>query len=229
MTAVNSSWSTVDLRKTQKRIIAASDSSKFRWGTCYWSEDRVLISCKSGRWEENLLDKTIFVKELRAAVMLIEQITSVHHGVHIELLVDNTAAASVLTRMASSTLVGCELARRADDALRANSCTLTIIRVASAQNPADEPSRNKILDPKRVQMMWLLVASFRRGNLTEPTTVRCAPTKNSVRHPETDTSFSHKDIVHVENPGDDAEDDAPSDFDEHEEFANLCVVEDEES
>ena len=165
-------------------VIAASDSSKRRWGICIWSPDHQLDYIEGKNWSHDMIKAGIFVKELTAAVMTIERITSQYSHCHIKLLVDNTAAAAVLRKLASSTDIGNELASRVDKALTSSHCSLEVIHICSQQNPADDPSRNRPLDVGRVAMMWQVVEAAEVGGYV-PVLPRPVPTQLSgLRHAE---------------------------------------------
>ena len=189
--ALTREWATQEVHETTTTICAAADSSKGRWGLAYWTHGQNLLECDSGLWGADHIESSIFVKELVVATMTIERICHKFPGSRILLLEDNTAAAAVLRKLASSALVGTGLALRVDRALTSSGCSLDIVPVTSQQNPADSPSRNRPLDPVRVEMMWNIVAAHLEGRLIQPTQ-RTRMTDQSpalgLRHAETEAA-----------------------------------------
>lgn len=209
--ATTTEWFTYTIRRTDRVMYAATDSSKAMWGSVCWSEDRRLVDIDSGRWVGPALLGNIFVKELTAAVVLVEKICARFPMTHIFLLVDNTAAASVLRRLASSTHVGSELARRVDESLSEGRCSLEVVHITSEQNPADDPSRNKKLDPKRVEALWSIVDAHKNGRHIQPTKKtdfrRDVSAETNIRHDETsdDKEYDSEADDHEEWASDDDE------------------------
>lgn len=153
-------------RLVTSEVTVATDSSDNLWGALVWSPDRCLLpelSVIARRWKRSLRMAHIFAKELTAAVILIERICARFSFTEIVLIIDNTAAACVLRRMASSTTIGMELALRADAALTRANNTLKVIDITSKANPSDEPSRNLPLDTRKFALMWQLIDCSRRG------------------------------------------------------------------
>jgi hypothetical protein len=209
---VANDWMSMPYRHATESITAATDSSDELWGALVWSPERCLLpemNVFARPWPRKMRRAHIFVKELTAAVIIVEQICQRYTNVEIVLIIDNTAAAAVLRRMASSTSVGMELACRADAALAQANNTLKVVEITSKANPSDEPSRGTPLDVSKFATMWRLIESSRRGiriNL---------PAKKFKRRSEEDatgTQIRHKDMeFHIdEYPSSSDEDDSSS-------------------
>lgn len=193
--ATTDEWFTVPMVRVEKELCIATDSSKVHWGACAWTEDRTLLSVEDGSWNAQIRPASIFIKELLAATLAIERACAKYSNTHITLLVDNTAALAVLTRLASCTHAGNELAVRVDNALTNAGNSLKVIHITSEHNPADSPSRRKPLESSRVEAMWRYVDEAKHGRTFE-TPVRAAPQPSEgLRHPEkaTDTDIYGSD------------------------------------
>jgi hypothetical protein len=176
-------------------ITLATDSSDGRYAYMLWNEDRQLLWVKSFVWQESTTSSenahgvryaSIFLKELLAATLAIERATVNFPGHLITLVIDNTAALHVCRRRASSTVAGMHLAVRIDNALTEADCQLSAIYITSSQNPADPPSRNRAIRPRRIAEMWKVVEAHRVGaKVVDPHVKRCPP-KKRVRHEESD-------------------------------------------
>ncbi|MCG3772893.1 MAG: hypothetical protein JW384_04117 [Nitrosomonadaceae bacterium] len=161
----------VEMAEHSTPIFLATDSSKPMWAYLFWTSYR---SCapeeapRSGNWIDfgdhpNINEATIFVKELLTAVIAIEALCKRYRRRKIVLFIDNTAAAGVVRRLASSTAYGNELAKRLDVALSVSACSVTVVTLTSEQNPADSPTRKKPLCRSRVESMWKVWDNYQRG------------------------------------------------------------------
>lgn len=166
-------WSISPTTKKRTRIFIAADSSKPRYGFICWSDSRVALvdGTRSGLWEPlGMLPAHIFVKELLAVVLAVEHVLSrpemADESIEFVIVEDNTSAAQVIERGWSTTKIGLELLERLFSKLDLHhQSTIRIVTVRSEDNPADEPSRNKTVDPRRVSRMWTLIDLFENGNL----------------------------------------------------------------
>lgn len=124
------------------------------------------------------------MKELLTAVVSIEALCKSFRRRKIILFIDNTAAAGVIRRLASTTAHGNELAKRIDAALTSE-CSLTVVTVLTEHNPADSPTRNKPICSVRVAAMWETWDNFQRG-LVCARAARSVATNVRLRHRETE-------------------------------------------
>ena len=180
-------------RQPSNEIILATDSSSKRWGRIMWNGSKTMLEDRGGDWNAKMLPASIFVKELTAAVIAIEKVSnSVDlHNSTIRIFVDNSAAAAVLRRLASSTDAGMELAMRCDRALARSSCELEVHLITTDQNPADDPSRNRIASHTRICRLWEAYETARLGSRIDMP-VRSAEHQR-IRHAEQDTDISAYD------------------------------------
>lgn len=162
----------VDLLENMDPIFIATDSSKPKWAYLFWTSYRgtVTEAPRSGCWKDfgdhpTIGQASIFIKELLTAVLAIEAVTKLWPRRKIVLFIDNTAAAGVIRRMASTTAYGNELARRIDAALQDSGCHIVVVTILSEHNPADSPTRNKPICSQRVEAMWIAWDDFQRGVL----------------------------------------------------------------
>jgi len=162
--ATTSQWHSVTWNITEQELVVATDSSGKRWGRCVWNSDQSLLETVGRDWGADIVKATIFIKELAAAVMALEHWCPLMPLTRILLLIDNTAAAAVLTRLASVTHAGNELARRAHEVLKRYGCELEVITITSEQNPADQPSRRQPLRAERVDLIWRILTAHSQGS-----------------------------------------------------------------
>lgn len=175
----------------RKEFFVATDSSSNFWGALVWSDARVLIPdlcvC-AARWDMRMVSSHIFLKELTAAVIMIERLCHAYRDSEIVIVIDNTAAASVLRRLASSTKAGIELALRVDASVTPANNKLRIVVITSMANPADEPSRGRPIDSSKFAVMWELIDKDKLGirvNLPgKPFKLRLSEGERIIRHEE---------------------------------------------
>ena len=189
--AIINDWKSLPRVVTTNNIFVATDSSDLMWGAIAWDDtDSPILSLEGQVWPDSIAKEHIFLKELLAATITIERLAKKHASAKIHVITDNTACAAVLRRLASSSKAGCELARRVDNALSASGCTLQVIIVSSADNPADEPSRNRPvimtkLEYARSVIVPSALAFCRRRTVVPNGFVRPAmPPNTSIRHEE---------------------------------------------
>jgi hypothetical protein len=192
-TSVDCTWATVSQMTPLGTILCAADSSGLRRGHVVWSESRQLLDIQSHPWSGAMTTASIFIKELTAAVLLIEELCQLYPRHNIFLVEDNTAAAAVLEKLASSTKDGNELAMRVDRVLTASHCMLGIVRAPSRHNAADSPSRGVTLDPERVRLTFVAISRHLDGLGGKSADAGSYLTSSSiprhqVRHPETDNT-----------------------------------------
>ena len=158
-------WRTDERRRmTTQCINIATDSSKRRWGSIVWrSGEEPLTPVVSRPWDDKMLLANIFIKELTAAVISIEDACSIFTLTRIRLLCDNTAAVAVMRKLCSSTRAGNELARRIVNALERSGCTLDVVHITTLFNPADEPSRGRVVVQSKIAFAEELIASHDEG------------------------------------------------------------------
>ena len=190
-------------------LFLATDSSKPRWAYVYWDgyRSQSYRAIRNGWWHEfgqyeGICEASIFVKELLTAVIAIEHLCTEFRARRIILFIDNSAAAGVIRRLASTTHAGTELARRVDDALQKGGNILEVVQIASENNPADPPTRNKpittvlngLATQPRVDAMWDVYDEYCRG-VTHHRPLRQASNVGALRHPEelTDTSYDSEE------------------------------------
>ncbi len=180
-------WRTDERRRlTTQEINIASDSSKRRWGAIVWrSGEENLMPVVSKLWDEKMLQASIFIKELTAAVISIEDVCSTFRRTRLRLLCDNTAAVAVMKKLCSSTKAGNELALRIVKALADSECTLDVIHITTLFNPADEPSRGRPIIRSKMLFAENLISANDDGirlDCQHPVCDHQAP--NGLRHDE---------------------------------------------
>lgn len=197
-------WRTLRPEGSLQNVFAATDSSDNMWGALGWDSDGKIFPIADSRpWPENLVGEHIFIKELLAATITIEKICSTRRRCRIYIITDNTAAAAVLRRLASSSHAGNELASRVDKALTDSECSLNVIIVPSAVNPADEPSRGKKLSKKKMRFIKTKVVPaalrFCRANVPVPNVFRWSSTA-PLRHVEEEAEEAEIDWFRWNDP-----------------------------
>jgi hypothetical protein len=165
----------------------ATDSSKLHWGACVWNDERHMQKCQDGAWNSKILPASIFIKELTVAVFSIETLCRDHQNTKIFVLIDNTAAASVLRKLASCTHAGTELASRVDRALSRSGNSIEVLHIVSEQNPADSPSRKRRVEADRVSAMWALIDQHSRGSHVDANKRAISTSDHPIRHAEVTT------------------------------------------
>ncbi len=103
---------------------------------------------------------SIFVKELAATVISIEDTGDELRDSLVTIVTDNTASAQVMIRKASATPYGNELVRRLLRQCQTHNITYRVVTCVSAHNPADAPSRNLPYEEGRESLMWDTVDLF---------------------------------------------------------------------
>ena len=202
-------WKTISTPETNRDLFVATDSSDSMWGAIGWNIDNQTIFVQhSQTWPEKIEKEHIFLKELLAATICIERLCRLHPRSRVHVLTDNTACAAVLRRLASSSKAGSDMARRVDNALRENGCAISVIVVPSAQNPADEPSRQLPLNTAKLRFAQDIIvpfaASFCRAKRCAPNEYRNAKYPH-IRHEETEEEANEVDWYRF-----DMDDDIPS-------------------
>jgi len=149
-----------------QRIYVASDASSKKWGYVVYDESLVEIRQACDHFDQKMwASRHIFVKELLAAVLSIEwccQHLGSERGLEIVIAVDNTAAAGVLRRLYSVTILGDELVRRVIRALDSRH-TLRVLTVRSEDNPSDPLTRTRPLCPARNAVFREIVSAYQVG------------------------------------------------------------------
>ena len=134
----------------ERQWVAASDASDFAWGYVVLRGQNgpyIINTDKLGapgqKFPAELQDSHIFIKELYAAVRLIKKIASICDGrpSTLTLLMDNTAAMHCLQKGYSKNDAGRALVKRIFAMAKEANTQLTIIWIASDDNPADAPAR----------------------------------------------------------------------------------------
>lgn len=129
-------------------ILIAADASKDAGGFVYISRDGTLYDPVNF----NLPVQTpIFLKEVIAARHAVVHACSKHPASKIVLLEDNTAAAIAIERGWSSNEAATKEIVRLHQCLSRAKCVLVVKTVAGTQNPADEPSRRKLLNYSKAE------------------------------------------------------------------------------
>ena len=133
-----------------RQWVAASDASDFGWGyVVLRGQDGPYVintdnlGAPGQKFPAELQDSHIFIKELYAAVRLIKKIASMCDGrpSTLTLLMDNTAAMHCLQKGYSKNDAGRALVKRIFAMAKEANIVLTILWIASDDNPADAPSR----------------------------------------------------------------------------------------
>lgn len=157
-------WISMRKKSTLRRVYVVTDSSNRRYGSLIWDEQRKLTQEDSAMWDAQLRDAHIFVKELKAAQLgILQAIKLFGESIDIVIATDNTAAAHVLERGWSTTAVGQKILAYLLGLMRRHKCEMSVMTVRSEDNPADEPSRGRAVNPERVFRFWQLVDMFEHG------------------------------------------------------------------
>jgi hypothetical protein len=194
-------WQTM-ISTPAEEVVLCCDASLSRYGYIIY-HNRSIVKTHHGRFDENRIHAHIFVKELLAAVLGIEDILKSRSGAPCKIIVgtDNSAVAAVLRRLYSTTDVGSELVQRILTQLEASSSILQIMQLRSEDNPSDPLTRDRPLCPRRNSAFQSLLALFRLGQHLN-SCPRKSISMGGLRHTEGNTRYDEDsdDEQNVEDP-----------------------------
>lgn len=156
---------------------------------------------RGGSFPPELKSAHIYIKELWAAVRCVEYVCGRNKNAAIMLGIDNTAVIGAIRGRYSCNNHANELIQRLDTLLRSSQCTLEVVPLRSADNPADAPSRGKSPDKALRDKCLEIFKRFSKG------LVRVEPPLPDIitRPPEFTGALRHDDCDILL---DDAEDDS---------------------
>lgn len=161
---VENPWRTIPCR--YGRVFAASDSSDECGAWVTFNGFGEVASHRCIVWDEQLRNAHIFVKELLAVVIFIEECDA--NNSLIFLGIDNTAAAFVLKRLYSRTKAGSELVSRAVASLDKKNNSLRVVNLKGEWNLADCPTRfakyKGSFDEQRREQTWSTLQAAASGS-----------------------------------------------------------------
>lgn len=169
-------------------IHVASDASDDYGGWLTFQSDGQIDtdSIRTVKWNSKMRPAHIFLKELLAAVLAIEDVLTKHSDVRvIRIAVDNMAAGFCLRRMYSNNQQALKLLIRIHAQLGEH-ITLDIVNVRGVDNAADCPSRNAVLEEHRNTATWREFVASATGLPRIETTVNRNPKSGQLRHDEED-------------------------------------------
>lgn len=169
-------------------VFMASDASDKLWGFTEMEDGMVVKVAGPFAYPPDIQENHIFIKELYAAIECIAWAKRERPETdRIHLLIDNTAAAVVLTRRYSSNA-------KANVLLAGVNVALRVITVPSEVNVADSPSRGKAIEQERVSASW---KAFMLDEIGQRGPLALARHDNSgsspLRHPEEEDEFIRLD------------------------------------
>ena len=172
-------------------VFCASDSSQDCAGYLSLTGPQKYHGVRIIPWNETIIGAHIFIKELLAAVLAVEDISKSHPGCIIRLACDNVAVCHAIRRRFSSNQTGLELIIRLNAALTTTRCFLTIVSIRGVDNVADQPSRGiAIIDPVRLRATWLQIECAARGQTMLAVNPNSNEEKEDIRHSEPDDLIS---------------------------------------
>jgi hypothetical protein len=141
----NNPFHTSTTTKTSSFILAASDASSDGYGGIAWNADRIIeidLSFATQQcFPDDMKPAHIFIKEMYAAMRLIQRVCEAQPRSAIMLGVDNTAVVFALTNRYSGNGQANEMIQRVETSLSSAACELIVFPITSEENPADPASR----------------------------------------------------------------------------------------
>jgi hypothetical protein len=174
-------------------VTVFSDASDLGFGAVFSVEETMLDQWR-GEFHPRWRGVHIFIKEMAAAVWAITRGIRTRHWrkQRIRLVVDNSAVAFAIRMRHSSNEVARRWLQKLHGAVTEAECTLNVVcQVASIDNPADEPSRGKLVDLERLLRGWRAAKAYEEGRLISTSNQPWAPSEGDtsddrIRHGETD-------------------------------------------
>jgi hypothetical protein len=167
--AITNQWNNVSTVPSTEAFMFTDAASRGQMGYVVLNARGEPLAVEAIAYPPGMQEAHIFLQEMHAAVHSIKACVRRFgwHGTRIHVGVDNSAVAFALRHMYSSnrraTAELCDLLT----ALRTSECTIDVILVVSADNPADDPSRGaQHLDPSRLERGWLALQNGIAGRPT---------------------------------------------------------------
>jgi hypothetical protein len=105
----------------------------------------------------------ILLREVIALCRCIETLIADDYKGRFIIAEDNTAALHAANRLYSTNSVANVAFAQLSDVLAANSCEITCVGIGTADNCADDPSRDRAVDKKRVSATRDVLLAYLRG------------------------------------------------------------------
>lgn len=134
-------WNGKAIWRHPDHVVAACDASSFAWGAVILSGVSAPSSHARGYFARPLRQLGSTHRELLGARFTVQAFLSQFKGRHVVLLEDNTGVEHLLRHFSSRVPALQQELRRLSAILTRNNITLESVRVSSADNPADAPSR----------------------------------------------------------------------------------------
>lgn len=143
-------WRQLTLPCTTKTVRAATDAcgassqtgNPGGWGYVIWSDSTLMEAPRNGSFGESQKTMHIYLREMLAATLCVEQLATTTENTRILLGIDNTAVVWALRAMYSSNIQANEMLRRVARALDRAGNLIEVVPLRSVDNPADAPSRD---------------------------------------------------------------------------------------
>lgn len=164
-------WTTRFQTAPSTTVRGASDASDFSGGWVVFNEDGSIHGVpRKFDWNRGLRPAHIFLKEMAAAVTLIEHLAMLHPGKRIQICCDNTGVVGAIRRMYSVNRAANEMLKRIAKIMRSQ--RVEVVGIRGIDNVADCPSRGVAICPKRLKATWQCLADADRGIRMKPVTIR---------------------------------------------------------
>ena len=138
---LSSDWNGKAIWRHPNHVVAACDASSFAWGAVILSGVPAPLRHARGYFARPLRLLGSTHRELLGARFTVQAFLTQFRGKHVVLLEDNTGVEHLLRHFSSRVPALQQELRRLSAILIKNNITLESVRVASADNPADAPSR----------------------------------------------------------------------------------------
>ena len=179
-------WSGVAIMDRNAPVaFAASDASDRFGGQITFNDIGDIIDSKTLTWSAEFSKTHIFLKELLAACLTVENILKTQPRCKVIFLAcDNTATVHVLQKMWSSNAHALKIVKRLVEKLTTSEVRLEMVAVRGVDNVADDPSRRALISKEKQQATWLQIQRVRSGMCkVKPIVTRC-PAREGLRHAE---------------------------------------------
>ena len=148
---LSAEWNGKAIWRHPDHVVAACDASSFAWGAVILSGVPTPVCPARGYFSKPLRSLGSTHRELLGARFSVQAYLTLLHGRHVVLLEDNTGVEHLLRHFSSRVPALQAELRRFSAILSEHDITLETVRVSSADNPADAPSRHVTLSRVFVQ------------------------------------------------------------------------------
>ena len=140
--------------RVHRQALLASDASDKGWGGVWMSDRGVVLGCISRKWSAEERSKSIYWREVKAAILTFEWFWSLKRveslGIRgVRMAIDNQAARVAVSRWYSADPATNDILRPMHDELKSQEREVHTVWVGTLDQAADEPSRLVAHDDER--------------------------------------------------------------------------------